>query len=154
MSLAPGHRYRFRVRALSVASYLAPWSAGPVLAVAGYPETSSGFAWTGTWAASKSPLAWGGAYTGSTETGATATLSLNARAIAVVATVGPSFGRATVVVDGVTKATVNLHASAVGYRHIVYSLSWTSAAAHTVELVVVGTSGHPRVAIDGVVALR
>lgn len=154
VSLAPGHRYRFRVRALSVASYLAPWSAGPVLAVAGYPETSSGFAWTGTWAASKSPLAWGGAYTGSTETGATATLSLNARAIAVVATVGPSFGRATVVVDGVTKATVNLHASAVGYRHIVYSLSWTSAAAHSIKLVVVGTSGHPRVAIDGVVALR
>jgi hypothetical protein len=71
-----------------------------------------------------------------------------------VATVGPSFGRATVVVDGVTKATVNLHASAVGYRHIVYSLSWTSAAAHIIKLVVVGTSGHPRVAIDGVVALR
>ena len=151
---APGHRYRFRARALSVANYLAPWSAGPVLAVAGYPETSSAFARTGTWTASNNPLAWGGAYKSSTETGATSTLSITARAVAVVATVGPSFGLARVVVDGVTRTTVNLHASAVGYRRIVYSLSWTSAAAHTVELVVVGTTGHPRVSIDGVMALE
>lgn len=154
VQLAPGHRYRFRARALSAANYLAPWSAGPMLVVAGYPETSSAFARTGTWTASKNPLAWGGAYASSTETGATSTVSLTARAVAVVATVGPSFGLARVVVDGVTKATVNLHASAVGYRRIVYSLSWTSAAAHTVELVVVGTTGHPRVSIDGVIALK
>ena len=57
-------------------------------------------------------------------------------------------------VDGVYAGSVSLHASTTSYRKVVWSRSWATAGAHTVTLVVVGTSGHPRVDVDALVVAR
>ena len=63
--------------------------------------------------------------------------------------VGPTRGRARILVDGTYVKTVNLYASSFTARKAVFSKSWTAAGAHTLVIDVVGTAGHPYVAIDG-----
>jgi hypothetical protein len=46
-----------------------------------------------------------------------------------------------------TKATVSDYATSTQWRRIVYSLNVTSGT-HTIKLVCVGTSGHPRIDLD------
>lgn len=75
-------------------------------------------------------------------------------AIAVVGRRGPSSGKARVYVDGQLAATIDLYRSSLRTRTVVFSKSWTTVAPHTVRVVVLGTSGRPRVDIDGFAILR
>ena len=44
---------------------------------------------------------------------------------------------------------MNLYASSFTARKAVFSKTWSTAGAHTLVIEVVGTAGHPYVAIDG-----
>ena len=56
---------------------------------------------------------------------------------------GPTRGSASVYVDGVLKATIDLH-STTGVAHAqVYAFNWATSGSHTLKVVVVGTAGHP-----------
>jgi hypothetical protein len=66
---------------------------------------------------------------------------------------GPSRGTATVSVDGHVVATVSLRASATGSARIVFERSWSAVGNHTIRIRVSGTTGHPRVDLDGFVVL-
>ena len=63
-------------------------------------------------------------------------------------------GQAYVYVDGVKVSTVDLKSSTTMYRNAIWTRNWSSAAKHTVKIVVVGTSGRPTVTTDGLVYLR
>ena len=69
--------------------------------------------------------------------------------VALVMAKGPSRGSAIVYVDGVRKATVNTYATAVKNRVVVYD-KWMPAGTHTVKVVNLATSGHPRIDLDAV----
>jgi hypothetical protein len=43
---------------------------------------------------------------------------------------------------------VNLNAATLTYRYVAYQKTWTTAGKHTLKIVVLGTSGHPRVDLD------
>ena len=83
-----------------------------------------------------------------TATGASATFSFTGSSVAWVSHLGPDRGSANVYVDGVFKQTVSLTSATYQPKRIVYALAWTSNAAHTIKIVVVGTAGHPRVDVD------
>ena len=119
-----------------------------------YTESSSRATYTGSWKLVESSKYQGGKARATTTAGKKVRYEINGRSIAWVAATGPTRGSAKVWVDGVYAGSVSLHASSTSYRKVVWSKSWSSAAAHTVTLVVSGTSGHPRVDVDAMIVAR
>lgn len=58
-------------------------------------------------------------------------------------------GQAVIYIDGTKTATVDLKATTTAYRNAMWTKSWSSAAKHTLEIVVTATSGRPTVTTDG-----
>ena len=138
-----------------------PVGASPTIAVdCGGPSsaasfTSAGFqegsaAYTGTWHSSSFAGAWGGTARYTTAASAAATFSCTScDAIAWVTDEDSAHGSARVFVDGVLKATVNAKSSSRKNRVIAYAAQWPADGAHTITVVNLATSGHPRTTVDG-----
>jgi hypothetical protein len=63
-------------------------------------------------------------------------------------------GRAKVYVDGVLVKTIDTYRSAFAARRVMFTRTWASTGTHTIRLVVLGTSGRPRVDFDALVIIR
>jgi concanavalin A-like lectin/glucanase superfamily protein len=138
-----------------------PVGASPTIAVdCGGPSstasfTSAGFqegsaTYTGTWKSSSFAGAWGGTARFTTAASAAATFSCTScDAIAWVTDEDSAHGSARVFVDGALKATVNARSSSQKNRVIAYAAQWPTDGAHTIRIVNVATSGHPRTTVDG-----
>ncbi|HEX2772668.1 MAG TPA: hypothetical protein VHN18_09595, partial [Micromonosporaceae bacterium] len=146
--------YRFRVRASDRAGLWSSWQNGPTLTPVRYQETSTSLTWSGTWTRTALAGASGGYVRSSTQAGARATFTASTRAVAWAAVRGPGRGKATVYVDGIAVATVDLYASTVQPAQVVFARSWASVGTHKVVIHVAGTSGRPRVEVDAIVSLR
>ena len=70
------------------------------------------------------------------EAGASAQFTVSDRGVAWVATKGPGRGRASVHVDGVQVATVNLSETTVRNRRVVWTRAWPDAAERTVKILI------------------
>jgi hypothetical protein len=115
---------------------------------AGFQEGAASY--TGTWHGASSTGAWGGTAKSATAASASATFHCGScRAIAWVTDEDPAHGAAKVFVDGALTATVGTQSSAALNRVIAYKLEWATAGAHTLRIVNVATSGHPRITVDG-----
>ena len=152
--LSPGHRYRFRVRTIDSAGDKSPWATATAFDVSINNENSSAIAYKGAWSIAESSAYVAGRERYSRAEGAKATFSFMGSQVAWVAAIGPSRGRARVYVDGVLIQTVNLNAASTLTRRIVFTRSWSSAGAHKVKVVVLGTAGHPRVDVDAFITKR
>jgi hypothetical protein len=58
-------------------------------------------------------------------------------------------GKAQVYVNGVLKATIDLYSATTLKQRIVWSANYSTSATRTVTIKVLGTSGRPRVDVDG-----
>jgi hypothetical protein len=114
-----------------------------------YSETSSKIAYRGTWRTAGSSGYAGNAAKYDTKAGATATFTFTGTKVVWYGPVGPTRGKARVLVDGTYLKTVDLYAPSFTARKAVFSRSWASAGSHTLTIKVLGTAGHPYVAIDG-----
>ncbi|MCW3843819.1 N-acetylmuramoyl-L-alanine amidase [Micromonospora yasonensis] len=112
-----------------------------------FPESSASR--TGTWSTTYNTAHLGGKALTSTAKGATMKLSFTGRSVSFIATRSSTSGQVYVYLDGVKVATVDLKASSTAYRQAVWTKSWSTSGAHTIKIVVVGTSGRPRVTTDG-----
>jgi len=117
-------------------------------------ERNSAIAYTGAW----KDAAYRG-YAGdhvryAKAAGASATVSFTGRKVIWYAPAGPTRGKAKVYVDGTYVRTVNLHRGSFKARVAAFKTSWAKSGAHTVRIVVVGSSGHPMVAIDEFVVTK
>jgi len=153
-SLAAGHSYQYRVRAVDRAGLWSGWQYGPVLRPALYQETTTALSWGGSWLRYAVTGASGGSVRGSTQAGAWARFTASARSIGWVAVRAPNRGRASVYVDGVLVGTVDLYATTVQPARLVFVRSWTSVGTHSVTARVSGTTGRPRVEVDAFALLR
>jgi hypothetical protein len=148
-------RYVSRVMDIYRATTVAPPTAvsppvsAPATSVHRYSETSSKITYSGTWRIAGFKGYAGGAAKYSTKAGATASFAFSGSKVVWYGPVGPTRGKARVLVDGAYLKTVNLYASSFTARKAVFSKSWSTAGAHTLVIEVVGTAGHPYVAIDG-----
>ena len=111
-------------------------------------EKSSSITYTGTWR-----TATYGGYAGrgvkyATQAGAKASFTFTGNRILWYGPVGRTRGQARVFIDGTYLKTISLYATSFTARKVVFSKSWSSAARHTLVIEVVGTAGHPYVAID------
>jgi hypothetical protein len=149
--LAPGHYYRFRVQAVDKAGNVGNWSYGSTFTVSAYQESSTRFGWSGTWYRPTSTSYWGGYERYATGAGAKVSFSFTGRGLAWIGSVGPSRGSAKIYVNGVYLKTVSLYATTTAYRRVLVALSWSTAISRRITIVVVGTSGRPRVDLDAFV---
>jgi subtilisin family serine protease len=108
----------------------------------------------GTWSLVSSSSASNGRLHASSRVGASVEFKTTARAIAVVGRKGPSNGKAKVYVDGAYVQTIDLYRSSTQSKVVVFNKSWSTNGVHSVKLVVVGTSGRPRVEVDAFAILR
>jgi hypothetical protein len=148
-----GAQYRFRVRAQDRDGSWSGWATSGTATPLAISDRSSLVTYRGSWWRYDSPASTGGWITSSRQAGADARYRFTGRAIAIVAPMNSTRGKITVYVDGVYKATVDLYSSSATYRKVVYSASWASARARTIELRVAGTSGRPTVSLDGFIVL-
>jgi subtilisin family serine protease len=154
-TLTFGTAYGLRVRARDGADNWGPWTATAVsVTPSRYQETSSTIAYGGWWGRVRNVWASGGQTSYATHPGASATFRFTGRAFAMIAPKGPTRGSAKLYVDGHYISTFSLYRSTWTPRIVVAARSWPVSGAHSVNVVVVGTAGHPRIDIDAFAVLR
>jgi hypothetical protein len=116
-----------------------------------YSERSATIDWSGTWKPARHGGYHGGAVRYATTDGATASITFTGSRVAWYGPVGPTRGKARVLIDGKAVKVVNLKRSSFEASTILYSVSWKTAGRHTLEIEVIGTPGHKLVAIDELV---
>jgi transglycosylase-like protein len=116
-----------------------------------YSERSSTIDYSGIWHVARAATYAGGRVSYASNPGATAGITFTGSRIAWYGPVGPTRGKARVVIDGVVAKTVDLHRSTFRPRALLYSRSWAAAGRHSLVIEVLSTHGHRLVAIDELV---
>jgi len=107
--------------------------------------------YAGGWSKARFPRYAGGGVRYSGNAGATATFRFVGTSITWIGPVGPTRGKARVLVDGVVARTVDLGRSQFLARRDLFSTGWSRAGAHTLTIEVLGATGGKIVAIDELV---
>jgi hypothetical protein len=116
-----------------------------------YSERSSTIDYSGTWHVARAASYAGGRVSYASNPGARAAITFTGSRIAWYGPVGPTRGKARVVVDGVVQETVDLNRSTFRARSLLYSQSWKAVGRHSLLIEVLATRGHKLVAIDELV---
>ena len=146
-----GVGYQYRVRAKDAAGNWSDWAAGASVTSVVVQDRAAAVTYSGTWHKYTYANASGGTTTWATAANARVRTSFSGRGVAIVAPVGPTRGRATIYVDGVSRGTVSFRASSGKSRVVMYSTAFATLGTHTIELVVQGSG---RVDVDAFVILR
>ena len=130
------------------------WVTGATVRADALQETNGSVHFSGGWSLVHAAGLSGGAERTSTSAGSSVRVTLKAQAIAWVARPRPGAGLAQVFVDGKLRATVDLGASSLGTRHVVFATSWTSPGKHSVVVRNLGTTTRPLADADAFLVLR
>jgi hypothetical protein len=152
-SLATGHSYRFRTRAVDKAGNVGAWATGTTFKLTRYSEGNSRLTYKGTWRTSSSSAYLGGAAKYASAAEATASFTFTGRSLGWISRLGPTRGKAEVLVNGVKVATIDLYAAGYQNQRVVWAGSWSTAVSRTITIRVLGTSARPRVDLDAVFAI-
>ena len=152
---APANTFRFRVRATDTKGNTSAFVTGPTLTLgrqAGGP--SAAITYVGTWTQSNSSTAYGGATKFATTATARATFSFTGRAVAWVAPMSSIRGVVDIYVDGLFVQSVDLFSATFKPRMTVFTRSWATSSAHTVQVRLNAASTLTRRDIDAFVFLK
>lgn len=146
--LAAGHAYQLRVRATDLEGHTSAWSTSSGFGVRSYQESSGSISFGPAWTRRTNPAYWGGAEKWASQAGAKATFSFTGRSFEWVGVVGPTRGKAQILIDGHLVATIDLHAVAAAGRRVLFVKDWGTSAKHKVVIKVLGTTHHSMVDLD------
>jgi len=104
--------------------------------------------YSGAWGRAAHPGYAGGEVAWTASRNASAEVTFTGRTISWIGPAGPTRGSARVYIDGVLVATVSQHAAGYVPQRTVFTRDFGTAGTHVLRIVVVGTAGHPMVAID------
>jgi subtilisin family serine protease len=147
-----GTRNRFQLFARDRAGNLGPGALGPTVTASLVQDGTSLAKYSASWSTVAISSASNGKLHRSSTNGASVEFRTTARAMAIVGRRGPLNGKARVYVDGHLFATIDLRKSTTQSKVVVFNTSWTTAAVHSVKLVVIGGTG--RVEVDAFAFLR
>jgi hypothetical protein len=116
-----------------------------------YSERSSTITYAGSWRAAGYPGYVGGSVRYATSAGDSASFTFTGRRIIWYGPVGPTRGKARIILDGVAQKPIDLNRSTFRPRAALYSHSWKVAGRHSLVIEVLATRGHRLVAIDELV---
>jgi hypothetical protein len=154
VTVAASGTVRYRVRAVDTAGNAGAWTYGPTLTPRLTQQTSSAVRYSSTWYGSSASSFSGGSAKYARAAGRSATYTFTGRSIALVTTRATTRGKVKIYINGVYKGTVDLYRSSTQYRSIAWKGTWSTSATRTIKIVVVGTSGRPRVDVDAFVVLK
>jgi hypothetical protein len=117
-------------------------------------ERSSAIVYRGKWRIARHRGYGGDVVRYAQSKGASATVRFTARRIAWHGPTGPTRGKAKVYIDGRYVRTVDLRRAVFDPRATIYRTGWSKVGKHSLTIVVVGSKGHPFVAIDDFTILR
>lgn len=140
--------HAFRVRATDRSGRVGPWNSIGAQSMWRVSDSSAYVHWTGTWSYSSKSSYLDGKLHASTAKNSTVTFTFSGTGIAWVSPTGSGLGQGQVYLDGTYVKTVDLKGSSSASRKIVFATSLSNGS-HTIRIVVVGTSGRPKVAVDG-----
>src|SRR6478736_10275993 len=144
---------RFRVRAFDKAKNAA-YSAATTRSGRLVQNSSTAVHYSSPWGLSTSPSYSGGSARYTSTSGRSASYTFTGRSIAVVATRGTTRGKVKVYIDGVLQATVDTYRGSTQYRSVVWRKAYPSTVTKTIRVVVLATSGRPRVDLDAFAVLK
>jgi hypothetical protein len=153
-ALSTGTDYRFRVRAIDRAGNASSWANGSTFRLAGYQDSHSAIRYSDSWTKSSSTAYWGGSTRRSSTTSASATFTFTGRSVAWVAPKGPTRGSARIYINGSYVESISLYSATAAPTQVVGVWKWSSVATRSISVRVRGTSGHPRVDVDGFAVIR
>lgn len=104
---------------------------------------------TGGWSTVTSSVLLGGKAMRATTDGATMSTTFRGRSVAWVGSKGPDQGTATVLIDGVKAATIDLEASTNAHQRVLFVKNFWSVGTHTITVKV-----SPKALSDGFVVLK
>jgi hypothetical protein len=119
-----------------------------VTATRRYSERSSTIDYSGNWQVARAAGYAGGRVSYASSVGARAEFTFTGVRIAWYGPVGPTRGKALVLIDGEVQKTIDLNRPSFRARTLLYSLSWPTAGRHSLVIEVLATRGHKLVAID------
>jgi GH25 family lysozyme M1 (1,4-beta-N-acetylmuramidase) len=152
-SIANGATFQAQARATDGKANVSAWKPGPTSKATIAQQTSTAATWTGSWHTATSSSASGGSLRYSTSAGASVTYRFTGSSVAWVSPTGPTRGKAKVYVDGTYAVTVDLSSSTSRARVVAFARNFGFNGTHTLKIVVVGTAGRPRVAVDAFLRL-
>jgi len=152
-SLTKGKVYRYRVRATDKTGLTSTYAYSPSFKAVVSDETSSLLSYAGAWSIGTYSAYFGGHDRYTKAAGASATYTFTGSSAAWVSKKSSSRGSAQVYVDGVLVATINLYATTATNRAQVFAFNWGTNGTHTIRIVNLATSGHPRIDLDAMVRL-
>jgi serine protease len=154
LNLISGHTYRFTVNARDGAGNWGAWASGPTIKPIDYSDSSKYIGYAGTWYRAAWKPAEAGSVTVASKRGATASFTFTGRGIAWIASQGTTRGQADVWLDGSYVGRVNLYRKASAGRMVAFSTLVSTGTRHTLQVVAVGTAGHPKIDVDGFVLMK
>jgi hypothetical protein len=114
-------------------------------------ENGAGVSYTGTWKVSNCLCYSGGHTLYTTTNGNSASFKFTGNLVQFVSEKTTARGSFKVYMDGTYKATVNCYSTTARNAVIVWQESFTTVGKHTLKIVNLATSGHPRVDVDAFV---
>ncbi len=112
-------------------------------------ERSRTIRYRGGWDSAPHAGYMGGRVAWSKDPGATATFTFSGASVKWVGPLGPTRGRAIVLIDGREVARVNLWRSSFVPRAVVFKRTFKTTGRHTLTIKVLSAPGRQTVAIDG-----
>jgi len=129
-----------RVRATDAAGNTSAWVYGAPYALSAQQEDAQVVTASSGWTRIVEQGAMGGHVLRATSAGRSASITIRARDIGVVATLRPGAGAVRVLVDGRFIKTVNLGSDYVYQQSIVFKKHWAAVGRHTLKVVSAGGS--------------
>jgi hypothetical protein len=123
------------------------WLTGPNTSVRLVQNTSTAVTFGSGWSTASSTTFSGGSVRYATVAGKAVSYRFTGRSVAFVTTRATTRGKVKIYLDGIYQVTLDLGGSTL-HRDVAWQKTWATSATRTVRLVVVGTSGRPRVDLD------
>jgi hypothetical protein len=152
LNLAPGHTYRFSVRATDHAGNTSAFVSGSTFKLTALQETAAGIVYSSGWHQQAVPGAYGGFVKFSAGAGKKAWLVFTGSQVAWVSTVAGNRGSASVRLDAGPTVTISTHGAIPIVRDAVDVLT-TTPGGHILAITNQGTIGHPRVDVDAFIII-
>jgi hypothetical protein len=145
---------RYQVQATGCDGIVSSWTQSPEFVYRLDAEDNSKFTYSAGWARTRCASCAGGFDEVTATPHATATVTLtSAYNIGLVFAVGPTLGSCNVYKDGIPRRVVDTYSRTAGYRRLLFKTGWGVFGHHVIEVVNLGTAGHPGIHFDGAVVL-
>jgi len=151
--LPSAHEVRYRVRAVDRNGQAGDWRSSAWTIPSAVSDSSTAIGYSGTWSFVNYSSYLDRRAHWTKARSATATYTFDGASVAWAGPVGPTRGKARVIVDGRLVATVDTYRATFNARDVIWAAALKDGR-HTLRIQVLGTTGRPTVAVDGIYVLQ